>query len=193
MSYKKNIQKIIMFSLILLAFIPGILTPIIGLNKHESNHNLATAFDEVHKGFMYKSETLEAFGGADSYQLELKAGKTYYFSIKFDNTVGWSLFVTLIGSPGYVDVGAWDANDPVNMRKIMFLFTPDTTQNHTLIILKSAPFDNVETEYTVYVNRQGFAGIWWMILIGVGALVIIILLIALVVRVVKPKKRKRRK
>jgi hypothetical protein len=193
LSYKKSITKAMLFSFVLFTFLSSTLTPIIGSIYHDIGLTTSTDFEKIHKGFLYKSESLEAFGGADSYKLVLKGGKPYLFNFNVDNTVGFSIVVTLFGVPGDLLVGAWDADDPKSMRKIVFIYTPDDTSNHTLLIAKILPFDNVETKYTVYVNRNGFAGIWWMLLTGIGALAAIVLAIALIIRSSRKKKKKKKR
>ena len=193
MRYKKIITKTTLFLLVLTTFLPGILTPILAGNNYNNNPSVNEAYEKVHNGFLYKKDNLETILGSDSFILNLKEGKTYYFYFKIDNSIGASILVALLGSPGFAEFGSWDADDPENMRKIVFLYTPDSTGNQTLTITKIIPIDNADSDYTVYVNRQGIAGYWWMILIGVGALIIIILVIALIIRAIKPKKGKRKK
>jgi hypothetical protein len=193
LSYKKSFTKAMLFSFVLFTFLSSTLTPIISYIYHDIGLTTSTDFEKVHKGFLFKSESLEAFGGADSYKLLLKGGKPYLFNINVDNSVGFSIVITLFGVPGDIHVGTWDADDPKSMRKIVFIYTPDDTSNHTLLIAKILPFDNVETKYTVYVNRNGFAGIWWMLLVGIGALAAIILTIALILKSTRKKKKKKRK
>ncbi|NHJ49079.1 MAG: hypothetical protein FK733_14930 [Asgard group archaeon] len=195
MQSKKLLSKAILFSLILTTVIPGILTPIMAANYSDNNLTTNEAFTKVYKGFLYKKDSLEAFLGTDSFILYLKGGKTYYFQFKVDNSVGASIMVSLTGSPGHLEFGSWDADDPVSMRKIIFLYTPDATGNATLVITKLIPIDNAESDYTVYVNRQGFAGYWWMILSGVGVLLVLILGVVLLIRLLrkKPKKKKRKR
>jgi hypothetical protein len=184
-----------LFYAISLTFLSGLLLPIFGSNNSNSNPSLSTAYDKVHKGFLLTSDSLEALLGSDSYQIELKGGKVYYFDLKVDNSIGTSITVALTGGlPGHADIGTWDADDPKSMRRITFLYTPDTTEVYTFTILKILPIDNAESDYTLYVNRQGFMGYWWMILASLGILFVIILLFAVLIRAGrKPKKRKRRK
>jgi len=195
LSYNKSITKTMLFFAISLTFLSGFLLPIIGSINYNPNPSLSTIYDKVHKGFLLTSDSLEALLGLDSYQIELKGGKVYYFDIEVDNSIGQPITVALIGgSPGHADFGTWDADDPKSMRRITFLYTPDTTEVYTFTILKIIPIDNAESDYTLYVNRQGIAGYWWMILSGLGALLIIILIFTVLFRArKKPKKRKRRK
>lgn len=196
MNYNKPITKTLLFLAILLTFLSGFLLPIFGSNNNNTNPSLNTVYDKVHKGFLLKSDSLEALLGTDSHKIELKGGKVYYFDLKVDNSIGGSITAVLTGgSPGHADIGTWDGNDPKSMRRITFLYTPDTTEIYTLTIIKIIPIDNAESDYTLYVNRQGFAGYWWMILSGLGALLILILIISILFRgrKKKPKKRKRKK
>ena len=182
-----------MFVLILAIFLSSIFLPVLGTINRDNGLSTSTTYDKVYKGFLYKKESLEAMGGGDAYKLALKAGKLYYFSIKIDSGLGLQFFVTVMGNPGDAYVGTWGSGDPEDMRKIEFTYTPAVDSNQTLLITKILPIDMVENEYTVYVNRNGFAGIWWMILAGIGALALIILVIALIIRAARPKKKSKRK
>jgi hypothetical protein len=196
LSYKKVLTKTMLFFAILLTFLSGSFLPIIGSIYNTANPSLSTAYDKVHKGFLLKSDSLEALLGSDSFQIELKGGKVYYFSFKVDNSIGASITVALTGGlPGHADIGTWDADDPKSMRRITFLYTPDTTEVYTLLILKIVPIDNAETDYTVYVNRQGFVGYWWIILAGLGGVLVLIIILVAVRSATKkkPKRRKRKK
>ena len=195
MSYNKSITKNMLFFAISLTFLSGFLLPIIGSINYNPSPSLSTIYDKVHKGFLLTSDSLEALLGLDSYQIELKGGKVYYFDIKVDNSIGTTITVALTGSPGHADIGTWDADDPKSMRRITFLYTPDTTEVYTFTILKIIPIDNAESDYTLYVNRQGIAGYWWMILSGLGVLLVLILIVSILFRgkKKKPKRRKRKK
>jgi len=192
---KKIYTKAILFAMILFTFLPGILTPIIAVNNQNNNLSTNTVYDKVHKGFVYLSETLSGVVDADFHKIYLKEGKEYYFSAKFDNPNGvWLTLIIANGVDIAIDNGDWDANTPKNQWKIELILTPTSTDNFTINVNEFNGFDIIDTNYTLYANRSGFAGYWWMILIGVGALAIIILLIALVIRIAKPKKKgKRRK
>jgi len=56
-------------------------------------------------------------------------------------------------------------------------------------------FDMIDTNYTLYANRSGFAGFWWMILSGLGVVIVLILIIVILFKAFKkkPKKRKLKK
>ena len=196
MSYKKFYPKALLFTLVLFTILPGILTPIIAENNQNNDLSINTAYDKVHKGFVVLSETLSNLLDIDTHIIELKADKEYYFSVKFDNPNGpfLSLFVSNGVDSGFRN-GDWDANTPKNQWKVELVITPTSTDNFTIMISETNGFDLIETNYTLYANRSGFAGIWWMILSGIGVLVVIILVILLLFKMFKkkPKKKKRKK
>jgi len=196
LSYKKFYLKSILLSLILFTLLPGILTPIIAENKQNNNLSPKTAYDKVHNGFVVISETLSNLIDIDTHLIQLTVDKEYYFSVKFDNPNG--VFLTVLVTNGVDAVaraGDWDANTPKSQWKIVFVLTPTSTDEFTIMISELNGFDLIETNYTLYANRSGFAGIWWMILSGLGALLILILIVFFLFRgkKKKPKRRKRKK
>jgi len=196
LSYKKFYLKSIMFSFILLTILPGMLTPIIAENKQNNNLSPKTAYDKVHNGFVVISETLSGLIDIDTHQIQLKVDKEYYFSVKFDNPNGVFLSVVVSnGVDGVARAGDWDSNTPKSQWKIVFVLTPTSANEFTIMINEFNGFDMIDTKYTIYANRSGFAGYWWMILSGLGVLLIIILIVSILFRgkKKKPKRRKRKK
>ncbi|MHA1220757.1 MAG: hypothetical protein ACTSQB_03395, partial [Candidatus Heimdallarchaeota archaeon] len=187
------IKKSLFFMVVICLFLPGVFTPIIGLNNKDSDLTINTVYEKVYKGFLYKEETLEPLGGFDSYIIEMKTGKAYDFNIKIDTTFGVGILITIVGNPGHAVVGTWGPTDDESLRKIQFMYTPATTGNHTLIIAKILLIDMNENAYTVYVNRNGFAGIWWMIAGGLGALLILTIIPVSIIKSVRKKKKKTKK
>ncbi|NHJ31674.1 MAG: hypothetical protein FK732_02320 [Asgard group archaeon] len=198
MSYKKFYPKTILFSFVLLTLLPGILTPIFAVNNRNTNLSTNATFDTVHNGFVVITETLSGVVDIDIHKIMLKANKEYYFSVKFDNPNGIFLSVLVTNSVDYaVEFGNWDANTPRNQWKIAFVLTPTSTDEFTIYIDEFNIIDSIDTVYTLYANRSGFAGYWWMILSGLGVVVVLILIIVILSSVFKkkkkPKKRKRKK
>ena len=196
MSFKKFYLKSILFSFILITILPGLLTPIIAENKQSNNLSPDTAYDKVHNGFVVISETLSGIIDIDTHVIALQADKEYYFSVKFDNPNGF--FLSLLVSNG-IDIvarfGAWDANTPKSQWKLEAILTPTSTDEFGIMISETNGFDFIDTEYTLYANRSGFAGYWWMILSGLGVLLVLILIVSILFRSKKkkPKRRKRKK
>ena len=196
MRYKKFYLKSIIFTFILLTILPGILTPIIAENKQNNTFSLNTVYDKTQNGFVIITETLSGLIDLDTHVIALKADKEYYFSVKFDNPNG--LFLSIVVSNG-IDIvakfGDWDGNTPKSKWKIAVVLTPTTADEFTILISETNGFDMIDSKYTLYANRSGFAGIWWMILSGLGVLVILIIIFALLFskKKKKPKKRKRKK
>lgn len=196
MIYKKFYLKSILFSFILLTILPGILTPIIAENKQNNTLSPNTVYDKTHNGFVIITETLSGLIDLDTHVIALKADKEYYFSVKFDNPNG--LFLSIVVSNG-IDIvarfGDWDGNTPKSQWKIAVTLTPTSADEFTILIGETNGFDFIDTKYTLYANRSGFAGIWWMILSGLGVLLVLILIVFILFRgkKKKPKRRKRKK
>ncbi|MBK5114564.1 MAG: hypothetical protein KGD59_11525 [Candidatus Heimdallarchaeota archaeon] len=198
MSSIKFYLKATLFSFLLLAILPGILTPILAEVNHKTDLETNTAYDKVHNGFVAISETLSNLLDIDTHIIALTVDKEYYFSVKFDNPNG--IFLSVVVTNG-VDIvarfGDWDTNTPKSQWKIVFVLTPTSTDEFSIVISELNGFDIIDTNYTLYANRSGFAGYWWMILIGLGAVLVLVLLIVVLSSVLrkkkKPKKRKRKK
>ena len=196
MRSKKFYLKSILFSFILFTLLPGILSPIVASNDQTTDLSLNTNYDKVHNGFVVLSETLSNLLDIDTHLITLTIDKEYYFSVKFDNPNG--LFLSVVVTNG-VDIvarfGDWDQNTPKSQWKIVFVLTPTSTDEFSIMISELNGFDLIDTNYTLYANRSGFAGIWWMILSGLGAVLVLIFIIVILSSVFKkkPKKRKRKK
>ena len=196
MNSKKFYLKAILFSFILFTLLPGFLSPILAGNDLTTDLSLNTNYDKVHNGFVVLSETLSNLLDIDTHLITLTLDKEYYFSVKFDNPNG--VFLSVVVTNG-VDIvarfGDWDQNTPKSQWKIVFVLTPTSTDEFTIMISELNGFDLIDTNYTLYANRSGFAGIWWMILSGLGVVLVLILIIFILFKAFKkkPKKRKRKK
>ena len=196
MSSKKFYLKAILFSFILFTLLPGFLSPILAGNDRTTDLSLNINYDKVHNGFVVLSETLSNLLDIDTHLITLTIDKEYYFSVKFDNPNG--VFLSVVVTNG-VDIvarfGDWDQNTPKSQWKIVFVLTPTSTDEFTIMISELNGFDLIDTNYTLYANRSGFAGIWWMILSGLGVVLVLILTIFILFKAFKkkPKKRKRKK
>ena len=191
MRYKKFYLKSILFSFILLTLLPGFLSPIISETVQNTDLSINTAYDKVHNGFVVLTETLSNLLDIDTHLIMLDANKEYYFSVKFDNPNG--VFLSVVVTNG-VDIvarfGDWDVNTPKNQWKIVFVLTPTSTDEFTIMISELNGFDLIETVYTLYANRSGFAGFWWMILSGLGVVLVLILIIFIIFKAFNKKTKK---
>jgi len=187
---KRTFQKIIALSGIVLFIIPSALV-FAATNNKQLLLTPEEDFPKIHSIFIYTRETLGNIISFDTYHMKLKEQKEYYFWTSIDIESG-SFQLSVVGPGGaHIEPKAWSMSDPDSVRKISFVFTPSSTGNYTITVSSLVASDG--GSYQLYVNRSGFAGIWWMI--GLGLLVVIILLgfPIIILRSRKKKKRKRKR
>ena len=123
--------------------------------------------------------------------MNLKSGKQYFFWTSINIPEGW-FGLSVIGPGGtHAEEEFWVESDPNSDRKISFNFTPSADGDHSIFVGSVIATD--AGNYQLYVNKAGFAGYWWLILVGVLALVLILLIPILLFSRSKKGKKKRKK
>ncbi|MFX1537900.1 MAG: hypothetical protein ACFFDI_27220 [Promethearchaeota archaeon] len=189
--------KILAITGIILCFIPATVTPIMVMAQERDNSSVMLFPNnaKVYRIILYKKGTLSGSYDENQYKVALKADKEYFFSVKFSaESVG--LYNIQTNPPGEVwgiggDFGTWELGDPASIKKLSFTCIPDVDGEHTFVVSCGSICGG--GTYQIYFNRVGFAGYWWMIAAGVGALAILIIIIIGIAALIKPKKKKRRR
>jgi hypothetical protein len=176
--------------LLLVFTMPVLLT--LGQSNHSSTSLKVNA--EASNIILYKKGYLESNGGLgdfDSFKVNLKAGKEYVFYARVNIPAG--LFNLLVTGPGGNDgdTETWDETDPKSARVLKFYFIPSDSGEHDLVM--SGTGFSADSTYRIYFNRAGFAGWWWMLLAGIGALAILVLIIFGITKLFRKKKKKKRR
>ncbi|MBD3190110.1 MAG: hypothetical protein GF308_05680 [Candidatus Heimdallarchaeota archaeon] len=178
-------QKIFACLAIVLCLVPAIVTPVIAAQEFPSeiSFNPKEEDEKVRRVILYKKGALGNFLSSDIYHMKLKEGAQYMFWAKINIEGG--IFSLAIDGPGGTksEVKDWNQDDPESEHVISFYFTPDDGGDHTVVIASLAASDG--GDYRLYANRAGFAGYWWMIAAGVGALIVLIFVIVLVIKILK--------
>jgi hypothetical protein len=159
--------------------------------NHKSVMSTNEDFPKVHNLFLFKKENLGNVVSFDTYHMNLKEGKEYYFYTKIKIESG--IFGLAVTGPGGADGDSksWDSSTPASERKISLLFTPTADGEHVITVSCGIATDG--GSYFVYGNRNGFAGWWWMLLSGIGILLVIVVLPIVLIVSRRKKKRKKRK
>ncbi len=182
-----------MIFIISLVLVPVMLTSVAGkIDNPNGDYSVNEDFTNIHRGFIFTNGDLGGFGELDTYQFKLKADKEYYFRILIDYQYGSSVGVILSNNDAVelkAEAGSWDSDDPKNMRKIVFRYTPDGG-NYTFTVWKLDIYDVEDFKYEIYINLAGIAGYWWMLLCGFIVFIIIIWVIAAMTRKSKRSKKK---
>ncbi|MFW9922555.1 MAG: hypothetical protein ACFFDW_04610 [Candidatus Thorarchaeota archaeon] len=186
---KRKYNKLILATLLIAFIIPTFVFPVNAKNPSFSKTpQLNEEFTTIHKVMLYKTGTLGNIASSDTYHYQLKENVTYYFWVKIKIPEG-AFTLTVIGDGGVkIEPKAWAEEDPNSDRIIAFTFTPSDSGDHLVIVTVIAATD--PGSYILYANRDGFAGWWWMLAAGIGALVVLIIVISLIAKAFKPKKKK---
>jgi hypothetical protein len=188
----KIMQKTLLFKkcfaliAIIFCFVPAIITPIMAAQEN----NTEIVFkpngedEKLRRIILYKKGSLGNLANADTFHMKFKAGKEYIFWSKIDISEGWFGLSVFNGEgDSKSEEKVWDTEDPESERKITYYFTPDDSGDHSVSIYTVIASDG--GDYRLYVNRSGFAGYWWMIAAGVGAIAVLIFLIAIFVKIIR--------
>ena len=184
--------KLVAATLLVICLMPLFISSTLGFND-DVNQNLSIneEFDKIHKLILFKRGTIGNIASFDTYHFQMKEGKTYYFRAKINIDAG--AFTFGVSGPGGSagELPIWDEDDPASAHVAVFTFTPTADGDHSITIGSVIATDG--GTYTLYVNKDGFAGWWWMLAIGVGAiLIIVIFAVAIRSRGKKSKRRRRR-
>jgi len=185
---KQTITKIVTLCLIIVTLSPIVtLTVQSQMNGHFDDLTTKGEDTKLYKGLLYKTGILGNIMSLELYHFQMKANKTYVLRAKFDITEG--AFSLDVSGPGGVHIfpETWSSSEPKSARVIQFLFTPTDTGDHTIFVW--CIIGNAAGEYSLYVNQDGFAGWWWMLAVGIGAVLLIVIVFVGISRAVKPKRK----
>ncbi len=187
---KSTFQKIIALSGIALFLVPSVLV-FATTNTEQQVLTPDEDFPNIHRIFIYTKETLGNIISADTYHMKLKEQKEYYFWTSINIEAG-SFQLSVTGPGGsHIEAKVWGTSDPKDARKMSFVFTPTSTGNYTIMVSTLIATDG--GTYQLYVNRSGFAGFWWMIGLGLLAVIVLLGFPIMILRARKKKKKRKRK
>jgi len=151
----------------------------------------------VRKKILRKKGIFFDVGDSHWFKIDLKQGVEYVARMKITAAYGGQFFIALYGvstSEFYNEI----FSTPITNYMIETIYIADGTTTGTLQVFYSTAVLNQEfPTYTLYFNKTGFAGWWWIILLGIGILAIVAFLFTFAIigikSVSKRKKTKRKK
>lgn len=136
-------------------------------------------------------------GDAHWFQVALKQDVEYVARIKITAAYGGTFIIALFGvTTNNFTIEPF--SNPITNHVLETVYIADGTTTGSLQLIYSTAILNQEfPTYTLYFNKTGFAGWWWIILSGIGTLAILVFLFTFaiigMISVSKKKKKKGKK
>lgn len=148
---------------------------------------------KVRRAFIYRKGVFAEVSDWHIFKFEMKQGVEYiarmkvtavdggYFSVAIRGATNLSAYFETIGNPitNYIFETKYTGDATTTGQVDVTYILVTSTQNPT---------------YTLYINKTGFAGWWWMALSGIGSLAVLIFIFTfMIVGLVSTSKRKKKK
>jgi len=197
---KIKMRNIVFLTIISICVFEAIFLPIIvdgQMNSGEIEFKTESINDlKVRSILLYKKGIFNEFSDVHRFQVKLKQDVEYIARIKITAENGGLFFISLYGVVTFSNYNE-DISTPITNQIFEIKYTADGTTTGelqvTYILLTSPQFPT----YTLYFNKSGFAGWWWIALSGIGVLAVLIFMFTFMtiglITVSKRKKKKRRK
>lgn len=197
---KIKMRNIIFLTILSICVVEAIILPVIvngQINDGDIEITTEDIYDyKVRSVILYKKGLLYAGGDIHRFYVALEEGVEYIARIKITSEYGGTYLIRIMGlftqssySEGF--------SDKLTKHVLETVYTSDTTMDRYVEIIYTPPFLPENPEYTLYFNKTGFAGWWWIILSGIGTLAVLIVVFTFMVigmaSVAKRKKGKKRK
>jgi len=197
---KIKMRNIIFLTILSICVVEAIILPVIvygQINDGDIEITTEDIYDyKVRSVILYKKGLLYAGGDIHRFYVALEEGVEYIARIKITAEYGGTYLIRIMGlftqssySEGF--------SDKLTKHVLETVYTSDTTMDRYVEIIYTPPFLPENPEYTLYFNKTGFAGWWWIILSGIGALAVLIFLFTFaiigMISVSKRKKKKRKR
>jgi len=157
---------------------------------NQSPRNLIDDDPTIRKVPLVKTGVLGTLLDYDSYHLELKKDVEYVCWANIKISEG-TFVITAVGAPDFFSTSNnWNSSTPNRKHVVKLTFFASHDGEYTISVATVAASE--EGKYTLYVNKAGFAGIWWMLLIPILVLLLIFGLVFFL-RVRKRRKKRARK
>ena len=125
------------------------------------------------------------------YTMHLSVGESYTFYLKvFSKKGGEYIFKISDQSQAVLQTVEWDETSKFSEKKITLELTANHNGDYAIEISYQNILQDKESYYTLYANEQGFAGWWWLGLIGLLILVVFFFLVIGVPLIVRKRKGK---
>ncbi|RLI67203.1 hypothetical protein DRO91_08440 [Candidatus Heimdallarchaeota archaeon] len=187
MNYRKSCK--LFFGLVII--LSTMLSSTFVLANQQVTHSAQLLIDDdptIRKVPFLKSGVLGALMDYDSYHLQLKKDVEYFCWANIKITEG-TFLITAVGAPDFFSASnSWNSSTPNRKHVVKLTFFASHDGEYTISV--STVGASEEGKYTLYINKAGFAGIWWMVLIPIVVLLLIFSLIYFL-RVRKRRKKRR--
>ena len=128
------------------------------------------------------------------FQIPFREGKIYLARLWLTAPDGGDFTLSLTGDTTF-EIKVTSTYDILRNELLEVVYTSDATISGEIRVLYNNPSSTQKPTYTLYVNRAGFAGLWWIILsaIGIVAILAVLFTFAIIGMISVSKKRKNRK
>ncbi len=184
-----------------LSLTEAIFLPII-VNGQKNNLEFQVTTDDIYDYLrraviLHKKGVFNLNGDIHRFYVELKEGVEYVARMKITYQYGGNYIIKIQGVITSRSNSA-SFTGALKKQKLEVKYTADKTTNVSYIELVFTPSISVDfPAYTLYFNKAGFAGWWWIILSGFGVIAIFVVLLTFatfgMISVSKRKKKKRKK
>jgi hypothetical protein len=138
------------------------------------------------KGVFYESGDIHRF------YVKLEENVEYIARMKITAIYGGFFSITIRGVFTHTTTSE-NIISSVTKYALEAIYTSDTTGNRYVELIYNFSASPERTEYTLYFNKTGFAGWWWIILSGIGALAILAFIFTfMVIGLISVAKRKKK-
>ncbi len=203
MQLRKINKTLFLITTILLLMLPTVFTSSINLDdagcKVQALHD-----DKERSVILYKREDFHNYFEIHYYRLKVKEGASYHLRLKLltELDANFQLRVQVLkeyGDPVVTgfdviseEIANWGSSTSSEQQVIDLRFQADEDYVFRLVIVKNSGTVN-GGDYSLYFNQAGFAGYWWIILAGVGIVVLVVFVITFPILHRKKSKGKKRR
>lgn len=197
---KIKMRKLVFITVLSICISEIIFLPII-VDGQRNNEDIEIATEDIYdfvpkKLIFYRKGKFFEFGDTHRFYINFKSGANYIARIKVTSIGGGTFDVTIQGiTTSSTNSGSFGSTITDQVLEVTHTADATGTGHVTLTYVPSAAL--YKPEYTLYFNKTGFAGWWWIILSGLGTIAILAFLVTFSIigikSVAKGKKKKRKK
>jgi len=194
---KIKMRNTVFLAILSICVVEAIILPIL-VNGQLKEGDIEITTDDlidfnVRPVILYKKGLLYELGDQHRYYVSLKQDVEYIARIKITAEYGGTYLIRIMGlftqssySEGF--------SDKLTMHVLETVYTSDTTMDRYVEIIYTPASLSEQPVYTLYFNKTGFAGWWWIILSGIGMLTVLIVIFTFMVfGMISFSKRKKKK
>lgn len=142
--------------------------------------------------YFFKKGVLDDAGDSHYYRIPLREGKNYSVKLWITAPEGGTFVLALFGDLTFGQDLISTSDNLVN-ELLEFEYKSDATITGEIRIIYSVSGSTQKPTYSLYANRVGFAGLWWIVLSGVGILAVLVVLFTFAIIGMISVAKKRRK